>query len=357
MAVTEFASGSAFAVQRWSAELAHETIGKTWFSRLLGDGKDACIRHLKDLSSSAGDTIKYDVRYQNRGDGVQGDTKLDGFEAELDFYQDTVKIDQLRQAHSFRRMTQQRTVHDLRKEGRDSLSDWFARVFDAMLMHYLTGVIGNSPERVSGIMGSGGFAGNALETPDAAHLIDGSGSTFTLGLLDRAVAAAKVNNPRIRPIMIDGQPKYCASLHPWTVLQMKAATGTTQWNLIHQNASERSSKNPIYTGALGEYNGVVLHESEYMPVTNTGTLGDSNGTIHNVLLGAQAGVFAMGNAWDKMDRAGAGGGTYFRYDEERKDYNNEKGVAGASIFGMKKTRFNSTDFGTIRIDCNDDNTP
>ena len=357
MAVTEFARGSAFAVQRWSAELAHEAIGGTFFKRFLGDGQDACIRHIKDLERGAGELIKYDVRYLDRNPGVQGDTKLEGFESGLQFYQDEVYVDQLRQGHSFRGMTQQRSVHDLRREGRASLSEWWARVYDALMFHYLAGVVGNSPEAVGGILGTSGFAGNPLQAPDAAHLINGSAGTFNLGLVDRAVAKAKTVNPRVRPVMVDGKPKYCLVMHPWSVLQMKRQAGANEWNLIHQNASQRSGSNPIYTGALGEYNGVVLHESEYVPVTNTGTLGDGNGTIHNVFLGAGAGVFAMGNAWDKSSRSSAGNGSYFRYSEEVRDHGNEKSVGSASIFGMTKCRFNGADFGCIRVDSNDDETP
>lgn len=349
MAVTEFGAGSAFAVERWSAELAHEAIGKTWFKRLLGEGQDACIRHLKDLERSPGDTIRYDVRYQDRTPGVQGDTKLEGFESALEFYQDTLLIDQLRQAHAFRGMSQQRVVHDLRREGRASLSDWFARVFDGMAMAYLAGTAGDGAESVSNIIGAG-FAGNTLDTPDAAHLVDSSTVVFSLDLLNQAVALAKVNNPRIRPIMVDGQPKYVFIMHPYVEYQMKSSTSEGEWNLIQARAGERGGKNPIYTGALGEYNGVVLHTSEYIPNTVGTAAGDGTGVTHNVFLGAGAGVFAQGNAWDK---GGSGSGGFFRYHEDTRDYGNERGIAGAACFGIKKTRFNSTDFGVIRVDVDD----
>lgn len=348
MAVTEFGSASAQAVKRWSAELAHEAIGQTWFKRLLGEGQDACIMHLKDLERAAGDQIKFDVRYQDRSAGVQGDAKLEGFESALEFYQDTINIDQLRQAHAFRGMTQQRTVHDLRREGRKSLADWFSRVFDGLMMSYLAGIAGTGRENVSNILGGSGFAGNALQTPDTAHLIDVD-ADFTLPLLDQAIAKAKTINPRIRPIMVDGQPKYVAILHPYAVFQMKTQSSGNNWNIIHQRASERSGSNPIYTGALGEYNGVVIHESEYIPVSVGTAEGDGSGDVHNLFLGAGAGAFAMGSAWDKQ----SSGGTYFKYVEDKRDYDNEKGIAGSACFGIKKCRFNSTDFGVIRIDTQD----
>ena len=144
MAVTEFGTNDAQAVKRWSDTLFRETIGKTYCKRFMGRDSNAILKVLTELENSAGDIIKYDLRTQDRSNGVQGDTRLKGFESALQFSQDELKIDQLRNAHAFRGMTQQRTVHDLRKEGRASLSTWFARVYDVMMFTYWAGVIGHT---------------------------------------------------------------------------------------------------------------------------------------------------------------------------------------------------------------------
>ncbi len=340
MAVTEFGTNDPQAVKRWSAKLFRETMGKTYCKRFMGKGSDAILKVLTDLDSSAGDEVRYDLRSQDRSNGVAGDTRLKGFESALQFDQDTLKINQLRNAHAFRGMTQQRTVHDLRAEGRASLSDWFAWVYDVMFFTYMAGVVGDGNENISGIMGAGGFAGNALTAPDADHLIDQTGTAFALTDLDAAIAKAKVTNPRVRPTMVNGAPKYVAVLHPYSIRSMKIGAGATAWNQIHQNASQRGNSNPIYTGALGEYNGVVLHESEYIQRVGNVT--------HNVFLGACAGTMAFGNAW-KRSKRGAGGGSYFSYKEEDDDYGNEEGIAAGSVFGIKKATFDSADFGSVRI--------
>lgn len=341
MAVTEFGSASAQAVKRWSDQLFRETLGKTYIKRFMGRGQDAIIRMLPDLESAPGDNIKYDLRVQNRSAGVQGDSRLQGYEDPLTFYQDNLNIEQLRNAHAFRGMTQQRTVHDLRLEAKGSLSDWYAWVYDTMMFAYLAGTAGDSNESVSGILGGSGFAGNALTAPDAAHLVDNTGSDFALSQLDAAIAKAKVTNPRVRPAMVDGQPKFVVVLHPYSVRSMKTDAGATAWNQIHQNASARSGSNPIYTGALGEYNGCVLHESEFIP-----RVGD---VTHNLFLGAGAGSIAFGNAYKKSKRSSAGGGSYFSYVESDDDYGNEQGVGVSSCFGIKKNTFNGADFGVVRL--------
>ena len=356
MSATEFGNASAQNVLRWSNKLLREAMDKTYFKRFTGKTNEAIIQILPDLENSPGDTVKYDLLYQNRGDGVQGDTTLEGFEEALEFYQDSVKIDQLRHAHNFRKMTQQRTVHDLRKVGRSSLSKWYAWKYDTMMFAYLGGAVGDGAETASGTIGSSGFAGNAIQTPETTHHLNKTGSTMSLAFLNTAKTLAKTINPRISPIMVDGKPKYVAVLHPYSINALRTETGEAGWNLIQGRSGVRGSDNPIYTGAMGEYNGIVIHESEYIP-TNDGSTVLTGFTAQydkaNLLLGQGAGAFAMGNAYDKVDQSSNGGGSYFSYKEQVRDYGNNKGIGVASCFGIKKNRFNSKDFGVMRISTTD----
>jgi len=348
MPATEFAWGDAQAVQKWSPKIAREIIDKCYFKKFLGTSEDSILQMYMDLSKGGGDTIYHDVLYQNRGDGTQGDTTLEGNEEALELYQDTLKIDQLRQAHNFRQMSQQRTIHDLRKLGKSSLSTWFAWKFDTMMFAYLAGAVGDSSETASGTLGSAGFAANALQVPDAAH-VHRPNAAMTLSVIDAAVTLAKTVNPRIRPVMVNGSAKYVAVLHPNSIYALRQASGAGSWREIHMNVAENGSKNPIYTGAMGEYNGVVIHESEYIPI-NSGTTVLTGFTAQNdtanLLLGAQAGAFALGNGAQR-------GENYFSWEEQTRDYGNNRGVAAGCKFGMKKTRFNSADFGVMQMQTTD----
>ena len=103
----------------------------------------------------------------------------------------------------------------------------------------------------------------------------------------------------------------------------------------------RGTDNPIFTGALGMYNGVVLHESTRVPKGQNSTSAvEVASTRRAVLCGAQAVTmaFGQGNTANKFSRA-----------EELFDYGNQLGVAAGAIFGMKKTQFNSADFGTVVV--------
>lgn len=92
---------------------------------------------------------------------------------------------------------------------------------------------------------------------------------------------------------------------------------------------------------LGEYNGVILHESTRMPVgTNSGT--PITSVRRAVFCGAQAATIAFGQGYE-------GGASAGNWTEKLFDYGNQLGVAGGLIWGLKKNVFNSTDFGTIVI--------
>lgn len=339
MAFTEFGTGSPQAVKRWSGQLMRESFGKMGITSLIGRGPNACIQMLTDLDKNAGDEIKHDLLVQDRSNGVNGDDRLKGFETALTYYQDSLKINQKRHAHAFKGMSQQRTVHDLRRDGRYSLSEWWSWFMEGSIFAHLAGLTGDGAESVAGALGGDtgdtDYAGNTITAPDAAHL-EATGAAATLSDIDTLVAMAKVLNPRVAPLKINGQERYILYVHPYTARALRIETGTTQWNQIHQRADEAGPNNPIYTGALGVYNQCILRESEFVP---------SNGNLrNNILLGQGAGTIAFGNAHGKGSNSA---GSPFNWREEEDDYGNEKGVAGISCLGIKGSQFNSEAFGRI----------
>lgn len=345
MADTEFGTGSDQAVRRWSQQLMKETFEKMDLKSLIGRESTSVIQLKTELSKDAGDRISYDLLAQDRSDGVNGDSTLEGFETPLTFFQDDLRINLKRHAHSFRGMSQQRTVHDLRAASRFSLSNWWAWFIQGGLFAHLSGVPGDGAETVIGALGgdTGGsdWAGNSIVDIDAGHLVDAGSNTMTLSYIDDAIAKAKVQNPRVAPAMIGGREKYIMYIHPYQTRSLRSDTGAGGWNDIHKEASARGSENPIYTGALGEYNNVILRESEMIT---------SSGDFHNaILLGSGAACIAMGNAWDLTGGESGGKGSYFNWREQPRDYGNKKGVAGISCLGFKRTQFDSKAYGCMVV--------
>lgn len=351
MAYTEFAKGSPFAVKRWSDGLMRETLGKLSIKGCMGKGADACIQVIGDLDKNPGDTVFFDLQALDRSSGVNGDARLEGFETPLTFFQDQIQINQKRQGHAFLGMSQQRTVRDLRESAKFSLSNWWSWFIESSTFAHICGVVGDGPENVASALGvSAGvdIFGNTIALADAGHSVNGSAGTFVYQLIDDAVAKAKMANPRVAPLNIDGQEKYVFYLSPYQVRSLRrdtASTGNSNFLTINQNAGVRGEMNPIYTGALGEYNGCILRESEFLP--SVGNL------RYSVLMGQGAGAIAFGNAWNKHSRAAGGGGSFFSWKEQERDYDNEQGVGSCSILGFKAPVFNSQRFGAIVVTSTD----
>ena len=138
-----------------------------------------------------------------------------------------------------------------------------------------------------------------------------SSDTFTLDLIDQAVETAKVGSNMVRPIRIGGQPKYVMYLHPYQVTSMRTNSSTGQWLDIQKAAmmGGQVTNSPIYSGALGEYNGVVLRSSQDVTQGVNSSSGVAISTVRRaVLLGAQSAIIAFGQA--------NYGPTKFRWNEE-----------------------------------------
>ena len=281
---------------------------------------------------------------QLTGDGVSGDNSLEGNEEALATFTDDLYIDQLRHAvKSAGKMTEQRIPWSIREEAMLGLKDWWAGRMDTAFFNQVCGYTVVVDPRFTGM--------NAPLPTDPAHIFRpnakandqtlAAGDEFTLAIIDSMVAQAKLMTPVIRPIKIDGDDRYAMVLHTNQVTQLRINVGTGQWLDIQKAAmtGDGSNNNPIMTGALGMYNGVVLHESTRVtPGVNSGTGATVPGARRAVLLGAQAGFIAFGKGQSFNN---------FDWNEELFDYGNKLGVEAGLIHGLKKARFNNADFGTI----------
>lgn len=343
MAVTAFGTNDPQTVNIWSKMAYREALkGTLLFRKLLGKAGDkrAVIYRHKDLEKSAGDTIKFDILMQAKGAGVTGDERQKDNEEVMVYHQDSIVIDQLRNAHAFRRMSQQRTIHNMRTDAQMNLSDWHANKLET---YWLRAQCGDTSLT----------HGQTATAPDAAHMSICGGQTseanitssdyLTLDELDYAKEKALMANPPLRPVRIEGAEYFVVILHTYSVtdLKLNLGSGTYKWMDIQQYANVRGLKNPIFTGALGVYNGMILFESPriYSPIANV---------YRNLLLGSQAAAYAVGSAYDSAD-VGTYGKLEMSWHEDVDDYGNEKGISVGSIFGIKKVVFNSADYGTMTI--------
>jgi N4-gp56 family major capsid protein len=351
MATTEYPVGHPLAVKLWSRKLLREALKQTWLYKFMGEGTDNIIQIKTETSKSAGDRITVGLRMLLTGAGVSGDGTLEGNEEALTTYSDNIFIDQLRHAvRSAGKMTEQRVPFSVREEARAGLQDWWSDRLDTWGFNQLCGYTVQTDTRYTGLQATIAPSSGRILVPDAAntsHTNEVSLSTtqtFQLSYIDRAVTIAKTASPLIRPIKYKGGEYFVMFLHPNQTYQLRtdATSGRITW-YDAQKARVQGGEmddNGIFNGALGMYNGVVLHESTR--ITNGVNSSSALTNVRRaVLCGAQAGMFAFGRNQTDGEKP--------NWYEELFDYGNQLGVAGGMIAGCKKSVFNSTDFGTIVV--------
>ena len=341
MALTSYGVNAPNTVKLFSRKLFREALKASTFAPYMGESSDSMIQVLSDTKKGPGDRITYQLRMQLSGAGIAGDSTLEGNEEALTVYTDNILIDQLRHAvRSGGKMTEQRIPFSIREEARMGLTDWWTDRIDQSIVNQLCGVTTQSDLRYTGnnatIASSSGNVVFPLAN-EASEVSISTTSLFNLAIIDRAVAKAKTLTPVIRPIMVNGTGMYVMHIHPHQVLSLRTSTGQGLWQDIQKfsMAGMKAMDNPIFTGALGVYNNVVLKENFRMPLITTASAGTGR---RAVLCGAQAATMAVGQNSNPEKMS---------WVEELFDYENQLGVSAGMIFGVKKTVFNSADFGTI----------
>lgn len=357
---TEIPFGDPRAQKRWSADLAVDTNAKSYFTKkFIGIGDNYAVEMKTELETDVGDRVSFDLSVQLRGTPTTGDNRLKGREENLRFYTDEVIVDQTRKSVSAGgKMARKRTAHDLRKVGKARLSDYWARYIDQLLFMYLAGARGMNEDFIEATDYTG-HAGNAFAAPDADHIIYGGDATSKASIvaadkmkkdvIERAATHASMlqaQNPdmaNMMPLSIEGEEHYVCVMSPWQSYDMRNDAGAQSWFEINKAAAAaEGSKNRIFKGALGMIANVVLHEHRNTIRFADYGAGANVPAARALFMGRQAGVIAYGVPEGSNGR--------FSWVEETDDYGNEPACAAGTIVGVKKTRFNSYDFGMLAID-------
>lgn len=344
----------------WSANLFVAISRESyWQRKYMGSGEETPmpVMLLTELEREAGEQISYDLSVQIGGEPIEGDTKAEGLGEQLRFFTDRVYINQARKPVSCGgRMTRKRTVHDLRKIGRNKLRDYWARLFDEQFFMYGSGARGIN-EDFNLPLGYAGRANNAFQAPDSGHVLYGDGSSkatlTTAGIMTRAVierANTKVNTlgggttdtAEIQPIRINGIEANVLVMHPFQFHSLKTNTDSGGWlDVTKALATADGKNNPIFTGAEGMIGGTILHHHRSVIRFNDYGAGSNVVAARALFLGRQAMVCAFGSPGDGMRMS---------WSEKEMDHGNDIEICAGAIFGIKKSQFNGSDFGLLSID-------
>jgi N4-gp56 family major capsid protein len=365
LAMTNIGVNDALAVKLWSKVLDHEALKYTDIAPLIGDDPNSIIHRKSETSKGPGDQITYGIRMQLVGAGFTENQLAEGNGESLTTYSDKLVINELGHVvgvKSENSIDQQRVPFSLRDEAKGGLADWYAKRYSVAFFNQVCGNTLATDVRFTGlnpvtaatrIIRQSGRASDDLLVP---------GDTFTLDLIDKAKEMAITATPKIRPAKFgpntglqgmgsSGRRDYNATLtdnyvmyiNPYQVTDMRRNTSTGQWLDIEKAATTGlgRTKNMIYSGAIGEYNSVILRSSFDLPsgISAGGVLVPN--TARAVLLGGQAAMIAFGRKTT--------GPSNYRWNEELFDHKRRLEVSAWTIHGLKKTTYNNLDYGTVVV--------
>ena len=264
------------------------------------------------------------------GTGITGDSELEGNEEVMTDYDEDLAIDQLRHAVRLTgNMDEKRSAYNMRTSAKNRLADWWAERIDQEILDKLCGkttsTFSNTPTAAAASRAVYAGGAGSIGAITTAMKMDTK-------VLDRAKQDAILASPKIRPIRVGGKEHYIAILHPYDATNLRQ---DPVWNQAQREANVRGETNPIFSGAFGIYNGIVIHEHEYVFRTNDGS--GSAQVARNVLCGQQAGIFAWGAP--------------VKWVEKSFDYCNSWGFSVGAIFGVIKPIFNAVDYGAMTMFC------
>ena len=406
---TSVASNSALARKLYSVALFAQTQKQPGFARTLtgpapstGDAinklkaqtsKDMPIVRITDLSKTAGDKVSVDIFGTIGGKPIVGDADAEGTGVALTNASMDIKIDLLTKAvDAGGKMSQQRTVHDLRNIAMANLTSYFARLEDQTSLVHLAGDRGfeNSEDWVVPLASDGDFGGimtnpvapptydshyvvstNGLIRPTATYYTTDVASThvMTLEVIDSLRTMLDEATYPLQPVKIADDPAAAdepmwvlyVSPRQWSSL-LKQTNGIRAFQQNAWNRASYGSKHPLFKGEVGMWNGILvkkLNRAIRFNATNSVTFSTNaagataSGAVkagltldRAILMGAQA----MATCYGKNK------GSEYHFDWLESPYNFGRAmeVAGDVMGGKAKIQFTlngvKKDHGVIVVD-------
>lgn len=343
-----------------------------------------------DLAKGAGDSVSIDLFNILQGKPTMGDKRIAGRMMNLTSSSMDVKIDQVRGgADSGGKMTQKRTVHNLRNITMSGLQSWMQRYEDQGALVHLAGARGSqvTSDWVVPTVDDPEFASimvNAVKAPtknryfaanDATNVSDiGTNDALTLQDIDRIVAQLRESTAVIQSVKIKGDdrawndPLWVMFVTERQWLYLQSRTSQTTWRQAITNAHERKSagvKHPLFDAyETIMWNGVLIKRmNRYAIRFNAGdsvivdtggadggtytenTVTAANATDRAIIVGAQALAKAYGKSASDY---------FYDWSEEPVDHGNSIETVCAAMGGSAKVRFKidgvDTDFGVAVVD-------
>lgn len=309
MALTSLSTVDVSRPEVWSKDLLINAEKRMFWSVYEGpQGSGMPIIRKDELTKMPGDTVRVITMSNLTGTGQTSDTsEITGNEEALSIGEIVTTLGIKAHGVKFTKYADKQSVIDLRTAAMGRLAYWIA---DRMDQSMFIELVGNATHVL--------YANDATS---AATL--NAGDEMSTTFLDEV--KTELQNNRALPIKLEnGDEFFIIVVHQFDAYNLRQDSA---WQQAQREANFRGSDNPIFTGALGVWNGMIVRVSHNTPNGNT-----------NATTGVEAGI---GSGTANVSKCVAFGGeaavrSYGQYPtflEEWKDYGRQHGVGTDVVFG------------------------
>lgn len=357
-----------FAGALFTASVPTSFWGKNMMANVNSDGKtgqgaNAPLCIVNDLTSQSGDAVSYDLYAQLTGRATFGDDNLEGNLEKLDSFTDEIRINQVRKGvDAGGLMSRKRTMNDHREISKNKLAEYNRAYFDQACFTTVAGDRGVSTDlhiplgQTYAIPDTTGF-----DAFDVDHIIYGGAATskatlvagdkMSLATVDRSLLKVTTSgggaDGKLRMSPLDrgaGEDGYVLVMHPQQEYDLRRDVSSAGWMDIQKAAAAAVGfDSPIFKNTLGVHRGIALRSHQYVVNFNDYGMGVNLTAARAVLMGRQSMVVAFGSASSKGMRAD--------WTEKMLDVDdNRLAISSNMVYGLKRGRFNGKDVNTLAID-------
>ena len=350
----------------WSKKLYSDEMAGMYFTenKMMGEDDNNIVQIKTELEKEQGDTITFGLTSKLSQAAITGDNEAEGNEEAITPYSESVSIDQARFPVRLKgKLDEKKNGYDMRIDAKNKLAVRLQEFTERQIFLKLAGVTVTTLTDINGVVISADatWSNTSTKIPDADTLAGtgnryicanssgaaalGAGDKITPDIISKARIKASNSIPKIKPLRIKGKEWYVMFIHSWQMYDlmqnpiMSAALRDAWW---------RGDENPLFNNASLVWNGVIVHEHEYVPFLDISVVGNnfnatasgtdySYDTFRAILCGKQA----IGYARCQNDNS---------WVENTKDYKNKTGFCTGIIGGIDKVMFNSKEYGCITID-------
>jgi len=339
---------SANNVQQWDEKFFREWQRADQFARYTSKSTNAIIQVCEKLTGMPGDQVTQSLVTRLTNNPTTNDNTMYGSEEAIGNYGYKHTVAQFRHAVLMGHAEQKKTHIDMLKVATPLLKDWRAayhrdEIIAAGTVMNVDGTtryastseadkdtaLAANSDRVLFGAAIGNYSGD--HSVDLAK-VDSTTDVFDPEMLSLAKRMAKLADPHIRPVRVDGHGEVYVAFSPtYAFRDFKTAASQLA---AHQYGAARGNKNPLFTDNSLYWDGIMV--TEVPEIAALSSVGASSIDVAPIFFcGAQAIGYAVGER------------THSVSDEW--DYDNQKGIGIAEISVVNLLVFNNKFNGLLKI--------